>query len=72
MPTARARGGRVTAYDHVWRVKTRPLERLGQTVGDRKGQRCRVLCFGALNSCLVEFDDGSQFVTCRYYVRRVP
>lgn len=59
-------------YDHVWRVKTRPIERPGQRVGERKGQRCRVLATGAKNTCLVEFADGSLFYTCRYYVRRAP
>jgi hypothetical protein len=31
----------------------------------RKGQRCRVLARGAMNSCLVEFADGFQMVTSR-------
>ena len=59
-------------YDHVWRVKTRPMERPDQRVGERKGQRCRVLATGAKNTCLVEFADGARFYTCRYYVRRAP
>lgn len=24
-----------------------------------------------MNTCLVEFEDGERFVTCRYYVRRI-
>ena len=49
-------------YDHYWRVKTR--------LPERKGQRCRVLAGGALNSVLVEFRDGERYVTSRWYVRR--
>jgi hypothetical protein len=39
-------------------------------LGERKGQRCRVLARGALNSVLVEFPDGYRVVTSRYAVRR--
>lgn len=49
-------------YDHIWRVKTR--------LPERKGSRCRVLVYGRLNTCLVEFEDGERYVTCRYYVRK--
>jgi len=45
-----------------WRVRTRLPERFGQ--------RCRVLVRGAMNSCLVEFEDGYRVVTSRNYVRR--
>lgn len=38
---------------------------------ERKGQRCRVLARGALNSCLVEFEDGFRVITVRYAVRLV-
>ena len=31
----------------------------------RKGQPCKVLARGTLNSCLVEFADGYQMVTSR-------
>ena len=48
--------------DHVWfwRVK----------LPDRKGQSCRVVARGAMNSILVEFADGRRVVTSRYAVRR--
>jgi hypothetical protein len=48
--------------DHVWfwRVK----------LADRKGQSCRVVARGAMNSILVEFADGRRVVTSRYAVRR--
>lgn len=49
-------------YPCVWRWKIRRP--------DRKGQRCRVLARGRLNSCLVEFPDGEKIVTSRYAVRR--
>lgn len=48
---------------HFWRVRKR--------LPDRFGQSCRVLAHGSLNSILVEFEDGSKFITCRYYVRRI-
>lgn len=48
---------------HYWRVRTR--------MADRVGQQCRVLARGALNSCLVEFEDGYRVITSRWYVRRI-
>jgi hypothetical protein len=55
------KGGAVTQY--YWRVRTRLPERFGQ--------RCVVLVRGAMNSCLVRFEDGYEVVTSRNYVRRV-
>ena len=52
-----------TTFDHVWYWRVR--------LPDRKGQRCRVIARGALNSVLVEFEDGWLVVTSRYAVRRV-
>jgi len=37
----------------------------------RKGQICRVLVRGAMNSCLVEFADGFKMVTSRNALRRL-
>jgi len=48
---------------YVWRIKTR--------LPERKGQRCRVLARGRLNSCLVEFSDGTRVVTSRWSVRKI-
>ncbi len=48
---------------HVWRIKTR--------LPERKGQRCRIVARGRLNSCLVEFDDGTRVVTSRWSVRKI-
>lgn len=49
--------------EYYWRVKTKFPE--------RKGQRCRVLVRGAMNSCLVEFEDGFRVITSRNYIRRI-
>lgn len=37
---------------------------------DRHGQVFRVVCRGALNSCLVKFEDGFRAVTSRNALRR--
>jgi hypothetical protein len=37
----------------------------------RKGQTCRVLVRGEMNSCLVEFGDGYKAVTSRNALRRI-
>lgn len=49
-------------FDHVWFWRSR-LPR-------RKGQRCRVLARGSMNSVLVEFEDETKTVTSRYAVRK--
>jgi hypothetical protein len=36
----------------------------------RKGRPCRVLVRGSRNSCLIEFEDGAQFVTSRNGLRK--
>lgn len=38
---------------------------------ERKGQRCRILTRGSMNSVLVEFQDGFKVITARFAVRRV-
>lgn len=50
-------------YDRIWYWRKR--------LPERKGQRCRVVARGALNSALVEFEDGWRVVTSRYAVRKV-
>lgn len=48
--------------DHIYRWrKYRP---------DLYGKRCRVVARGAMNSCLVEFEDGTRHVVSRYAVRK--
>ena len=36
-----------------------------------KGRRCRILASGKLGSILVEFEDGSRYITSRRAVRRI-
>jgi hypothetical protein len=48
--------------DHTWYWRAR--------LPERKGQPCRVLVRGSMNSILVEFADGFRAVTSRYAVRR--
>jgi hypothetical protein len=48
---------------HVWRLKAR--------LPERKGQGCRVVARGRLNSCLVEFADGTRVITSRWAVRKI-
>lgn len=38
--------------------------------GARKGHRCRVLWRGGMNSCLVEWEDGSRDVVSRNALRK--
>jgi hypothetical protein len=47
---------------YVWRIRKWHPERYGQAV--------QVLARGALNSCLVQFDDGTKMITNRWYLRR--
>jgi hypothetical protein len=37
---------------------------------ERKGERCRVLARGAMNSALLEFEDGYQVITSRSGLRK--
>jgi hypothetical protein len=55
----------VTDFPLVWFWRANPMRPI-----DRKGQRCRIVARGKLNSVLVEFEDGFQVVTSRYAVRR--
>ena len=47
-------------YNYVWRVKT--------MLADRKGQRCRVVNFPAVNCVEVEFEDGFRTTAHRNYI----
>lgn len=49
-------------FRYEWRVSAR--------LPERKGQRCAVLARGAMNSCLVVFEDGYHVITSRNYLRR--
>lgn len=37
--------------------------------GDRKGEHCRVVVRGSMNSIMVEFPDGFRTITSRWAVR---
>jgi hypothetical protein len=39
---------------------------------NRKGQACAVLARGAMNSCLVLFEDGFRAITSRNAIRKAP
>lgn len=52
-----------TVYDNVWRSRTHLTNRAGQTL--------RVMIVGALNSALVEFEDGHRCVTSCFGYRRI-
>lgn len=46
---------------HIWHWKAK--------LPERKGQPCRVVMRGALNSICVEFPDGFRVITSRYAIR---
>lgn len=50
-------------FDRYRRVRTK--------LGHRFGQRCRIVARGSMNSCLVEFEDGTKVVTSRNFLRKV-
>jgi hypothetical protein len=50
------------AYDYVWHSR--------KNLPGRKGQRCRVLARGRMNSVLVEFEDGFRAIVSRFALRR--
>ena len=54
----------VSSYNYIWFWKAKFPE--------RKGQRCRVVKRGGMNSILVEFEDGFQTLTSRNAVRQAP
>lgn len=59
------------AYTYGWgpRWKAWPASsKLNQL--DRKGEPCRVLARGAMNSALIEFQDGLQAVVSRSALRK--
>ena len=48
---------------HYWRIR--------KWLPERHGQRCKILSVGAKNQVLIEFEDGTQVVTIRYFVRKL-
>ena len=51
-------------FAYIWFWKSR--------LPERKGQPCRVLARGKMNSILVEFEDGVKVMTSRYAVIKQP
>jgi hypothetical protein len=49
-------------FTHVWSWKSR--------LPERKGQLCKIIARGKMNSSLVEFQDRYRVVTARYAVRK--
>ena len=58
-------------FPYTWAWNSRPYGP-GWTPGNRRGQRCRVLARGRMNSALVEFEDGYRVITSRNGLRRAP
>jgi hypothetical protein len=53
-------------YDYRWVWGAKGLRTL-----DRKGERCRVLVRGSMNSAMIEFEDGFRAVVSRNGLRKV-
>jgi len=53
----------VMLMTHYWFWKSK--------LPERKGQPCRVLARGNMNSILIEFEDGYKVITSRYAIRRI-
>lgn len=49
-------------FDYIWFWKVK--------LPERKGQPCRVLARGKMNSILVEFEDRFKVITSRFAVRK--
>jgi hypothetical protein len=47
---------------HYWCIRT--------TLPERFGQPCRLLARGRMNSCLIEFQDGTRHIVSRWSVRK--
>jgi hypothetical protein len=54
----------VLKYKYKWAWSKRPIDK------DRKGMLCNVIAFGKMNSCMIEFEDGKQFITSRNGLRK--
>lgn len=51
-----------SAFDRVWWWR--------KNLPERKGERCRILARGTMNSALIEFEDGVRHVVSRFAVRK--
>lgn len=48
---------------HFWRVR--------KTLPERFGEPCRVLARGTMNSCRIEFADGTRHIVSRWAVSKL-
>lgn len=62
-PIANAGNTTSAQFTHFWRIRKWHPE--------RHGQPCRVLARGALNTVLIEFQDGQRMTTSRWFIRRI-
>ncbi|MCU0946791.1 MAG: hypothetical protein MUF47_00855 [Porphyrobacter sp.] len=51
------------AFDRVWYWR--------HYLPHRKGQRCRILARGTMNSCRIEFEDGERHIVSRFAIRKI-
>ena len=49
-------------FPYVWHWRKR--------LSERKGQRCRIVALGGMNSVMIEFEDGLKVVTSRFALRK--
>jgi hypothetical protein len=58
-------------YDLVFRFRSGPPAGHPNPIrAALYGRRCRVVCRGRMNSCLIEFEDGTRVISSRNAVRR--
>ena len=55
----------MSRFTHIWYWRCTPQRPI-----DRKGQPCRIVATGRMNSALIEFPDGFRVLTNRWAVRR--
>ncbi len=64
----------MTVFPYRWAWRQKPLADRGTPSRvfdrDRKGERCRVVARGEMNSAVIEFEDGYRVVTSRNGLRR--
>lgn len=51
-------------YHRVWFWRT--------NLPERKGQLCRIVARGTMNSAQIEFEDGVRHIVSRFAVRKAP
>ena len=70
-PTRKARGVRAAAAKPTTSASGTPTVYVYRwDRGGRKGQKCRCLARGTMNSCLLEFEDGGRMVTSRNALKK--